>query len=165
VARPATLKKENQLNKLCSVARPIWRGIEVEPHWKLGVRYAEPPAHLLLRGEFPVVRLRPQAGYRVIPRGRRASIRTIAKRRSQSNTSIAWLIRLFGPSGDVVEVVGIHIDMTERKQTEEARLEAQYTLANANRVATIGQLTARLHMRSISPLAHSSRTLMPLSDR
>lgn len=51
---------------------------------------------------------------------------------------------VFGPSGNVVEVVGTHIDMTERKQAEEARLDAQNELAHANRVATIGQLTASI---------------------
>jgi PAS domain S-box-containing protein len=51
---------------------------------------------------------------------------------------------VFSPSGDVVEVVGTHIDMTERKQAEQARLDAQNELAHANRVATIGQLTASI---------------------
>jgi PAS domain S-box-containing protein len=51
---------------------------------------------------------------------------------------------VFDASGDVVEVVGTHIDVTERKQAEEARLEAQNKLAHANRVATIGQLTASI---------------------
>jgi PAS domain S-box-containing protein len=51
---------------------------------------------------------------------------------------------VFGASGDVVEVVGTHIDVTERKQAEEARLDAQNKLAHANRVATIGQLTASI---------------------
>jgi PAS domain S-box-containing protein len=45
---------------------------------------------------------------------------------------------VFGPSGQVVEVVGTHIDVTERKQAEEARLDAQHELAHANRVAAIG---------------------------
>ena len=51
---------------------------------------------------------------------------------------------VFDVSGDVVEVVGTHIDVTERKRTEEARLDAQNKLAHANRVATIGQLTASI---------------------
>ena len=51
---------------------------------------------------------------------------------------------VFDASGDVVEVVGTHIDVTERKQAEEARLDAQNKLAHANRVATIGQLTASI---------------------
>lgn len=40
--------------------------------------------------------------------------------------------------------MGNNIDMTERKPTEEARLDAQYRLAHANRVPTIGQLTASI---------------------
>jgi PAS domain S-box-containing protein len=51
---------------------------------------------------------------------------------------------VFGPSGDVVEVVGTHIDMTARREVEEARHHAQNQLAHANRVATIGQLTASI---------------------
>jgi PAS domain S-box-containing protein len=51
---------------------------------------------------------------------------------------------VFDASGDVVEVVGTHIDVTERNQAEEARLDAQNKLAHANRVATIGQLTASI---------------------
>jgi PAS domain S-box-containing protein len=51
---------------------------------------------------------------------------------------------VFGPSGGVIEVVGTHIDVTERKQAEEARLDAQHKLAHANRVATMGQLTASI---------------------
>jgi PAS domain S-box-containing protein len=51
---------------------------------------------------------------------------------------------VFDASGDVVEVVGTHIDVTERRQAEEARLDAQNKLAHANRVATIGQLTASI---------------------
>ena len=51
---------------------------------------------------------------------------------------------VFDASGDVVEVVGTHIDVTERKQAEETRLDAQNKLAHANRVATIGQLTASI---------------------
>jgi PAS domain S-box-containing protein len=51
---------------------------------------------------------------------------------------------VFGPSGQIVEVVGTHIDVTERKQAEEARLDAQHELAHANRVAAIGQLMASI---------------------
>lgn len=47
-------------------------------------------------------------------------------------------------SGDLVEFVGTFIDMTERKLAEEARLDAQSRLAHANRVTTMGHLTASI---------------------
>jgi C4-dicarboxylate-specific signal transduction histidine kinase len=40
--------------------------------------------------------------------------------------------------------VATHIDVTERKRAEEAYREAQLELAHANRVATMGQLTASI---------------------
>jgi C4-dicarboxylate-specific signal transduction histidine kinase len=40
--------------------------------------------------------------------------------------------------------VGSSIDVTERKQAEEARLDAQNKLAHANRVTTMGQLAASI---------------------
>jgi len=49
-----------------------------------------------------------------------------------------------GPSGDLVEIVGSCIDVTERKLAEEARLDAQNKLAHANRVTTMGQLAASI---------------------
>jgi C4-dicarboxylate-specific signal transduction histidine kinase len=48
------------------------------------------------------------------------------------------------PSGDLVEIVGSSIDVTERKRAEEARLNAQNKLSHANRVATTGQLAASI---------------------
>lgn len=75
---------------------------------------------------------------------------------------------VFGPSGDVVEVVGTHIDVTERKQAEEARLDAQYKLSHANRVATIGQLTASIAHEVNQPVgalvtnAHSALRLLKM---
>jgi PAS domain S-box-containing protein len=51
---------------------------------------------------------------------------------------------VFDLSGRLIEFVGTHIDMTERKHAEQARLDAQNELAHANRVATIGQLTASI---------------------
>jgi PAS domain S-box-containing protein len=48
------------------------------------------------------------------------------------------------PSGDLVNFVGTSVDMTERKRAEEARLDAQNKLAHANRVTTMGHLTASI---------------------
>jgi PAS domain S-box-containing protein len=47
-------------------------------------------------------------------------------------------------AGDVIEFVGTSIDMTERRQAEESRQDAQNKLAHANRVTTMGQLTASI---------------------
>jgi PAS domain S-box-containing protein len=51
---------------------------------------------------------------------------------------------VFSTNGELVEVVATHIDVTERKRAEEAYREAQLELAHANRVATMGQLTASI---------------------
>jgi PAS domain S-box-containing protein len=47
-------------------------------------------------------------------------------------------------NGGLVEVIATQIDVTERKRAEEAYREAQLELAHANRVATMGQLTASI---------------------
>jgi C4-dicarboxylate-specific signal transduction histidine kinase len=51
---------------------------------------------------------------------------------------------VFLASGELLEIVGTPVDVTERKRTEEAYREAQLGLAHANRVATIGQLTSSI---------------------
>ncbi|MEH2488803.1 ATP-binding protein [Bradyrhizobium sp. AZCC 2230] len=51
---------------------------------------------------------------------------------------------VFSTNGKLVEVVDTEIDVTERKRAEEAYREAQMALAHANRVATMGQLTASI---------------------
>jgi PAS domain S-box-containing protein len=56
-------------------------------------------------------------------------------------------------SGDLVEFVGTSIDMTERKRAEEARLDAQSKLAHANRVTTMGHLTASIAHEVRQPIA------------
>ena len=47
---------------------------------------------------------------------------------------------VLGPSGDLVEFVGTVMDVTERRRAEEDR----QALAHANRIATMGQLTASI---------------------
>jgi PAS domain S-box-containing protein len=51
---------------------------------------------------------------------------------------------VFSASGELLEIVGTPVDVTERKRAEEAYREAQLELAHANRVATMGQLTASI---------------------
>jgi C4-dicarboxylate-specific signal transduction histidine kinase len=51
---------------------------------------------------------------------------------------------VFSTNGELVEVVDTEIDVTERMRAEEAYREAQMALAHANRVATMGQLTASI---------------------
>ncbi len=63
---------------------------------------------------------------------------------------------VFSASGDLMEVVGSHIDVTERKRSEEERerlrqLEAE--LAHVNRVTTMGELTASLAHEVNQPIA------------
>jgi hypothetical protein len=47
---------------------------------------------------------------------------------------------VLGPSGDLVEFVGTVMDVTERRRAEEER----QALAHANRIMTMGQLTASI---------------------
>ncbi len=47
---------------------------------------------------------------------------------------------VFGPSGDLVEFVGTVMDVTERRRAEDER----QALAHANRITTMGQLTASI---------------------
>jgi PAS domain S-box-containing protein len=68
----------------------------------------------------------------------------------------AILHRKVDPSGDVVEVIGTHIDVTERKRAEKERerlrqLEAD--LAHINRVSILGELTAALAHEIRQPIA------------
>ena len=60
---------------------------------------------------------------------------------------------VLGPAGDVLEFVGTSIDMTERRQAEESRQDAQNKLAHANRVSTMGQLTASIAHEIKQPIA------------
>jgi PAS domain S-box-containing protein len=56
---------------------------------------------------------------------------------------------VFGASGDVVEAVGTVIDVTERRRAEEGR----QALAHANRITTMGQLTASISHEINQPIA------------
>ena len=56
-------------------------------------------------------------------------------------------------SGALVEFVGTSIDMTELRQAEEARLDAQNKLSHANRVTTMGQLAASIAHEVKQPIA------------
>jgi PAS domain S-box-containing protein len=56
-------------------------------------------------------------------------------------------------AGDVVGFVGTSIDVTERRQAEESRQDAQNKLAHANRVTAMGQLTASIAHEVSQPIA------------
>jgi PAS domain S-box-containing protein len=63
---------------------------------------------------------------------------------------------VFGASGELIEVVGTQIDVTERKRAEEERerlRQAQADLAHINRVTTMGELTASLAHEIKQPIA------------
>jgi PAS domain S-box-containing protein len=56
---------------------------------------------------------------------------------------------VLSPSGEVVEFVGTVMDVTERRRAEEER----QALAHANRIATMGQLTASIAHEVNQPIA------------
>src|SRR5207253_2439368 len=63
---------------------------------------------------------------------------------------------VFSASGDLVEVVGTQLDVTERKRAEEERerlRQLQAELAHINRVTTMGELTASLAHEVNQPIA------------
>ena len=60
---------------------------------------------------------------------------------------------VFSSSGELVEVVGTNMDVTERKFAEEALRQAQADLAHVNRVTTMGELTASLAHEIKQPIA------------
>ncbi|MGD0646677.1 MAG: PAS domain-containing protein [Acidobacteriaceae bacterium] len=65
---------------------------------------------------------------------------------------------VLSPSGDLIEIVGTGIDVTERKKAEEERerlRQAQADLAHANRVTTMGELTASVAHEVNQPIAAS----------
>src|SRR6266852_3730231 len=63
---------------------------------------------------------------------------------------------VFSTSGELIEVVGTQLDVTERKRAEEEReklRQAQADLAHINRVTTMGELTASLAHEVNQPIA------------
>jgi PAS domain S-box-containing protein len=60
---------------------------------------------------------------------------------------------ILNTAGNVVEFVGTSIDVTERRQAEESRQDAQNKLTHANRVTTMGQLTASIAHEINQPIA------------
>jgi PAS domain S-box-containing protein len=63
---------------------------------------------------------------------------------------------VFNASGELIEVVGTQLDVTERKRAEEERerlRQAQAELAHINRVTTMGELTASLAHEIKQPIA------------
>jgi PAS domain S-box-containing protein len=60
---------------------------------------------------------------------------------------------VFDARGKLVEYVGTTVDVTERKRAEEALNKTQMELAHANRVATMGQLTASIAHEVNQPVA------------
>jgi C4-dicarboxylate-specific signal transduction histidine kinase len=64
--------------------------------------------------------------------------------------------RVFSASGELIEVIGTQLDVTERKHAEEERerlRQAQADLAHMNRVTTMGELTASLAHEIKQPIA------------
>ncbi len=60
---------------------------------------------------------------------------------------------VFETSGELVEFIGSSTDVTERTRAAEALRQAQADLARANRITTMGELTASLAHEVIQPLA------------
>jgi PAS domain S-box-containing protein len=60
---------------------------------------------------------------------------------------------VFSASGELVEVVGTNMDVTERKRAEEALREAQADLAHVSRITNMGELTASLAHEIKQPIS------------
>jgi PAS domain S-box-containing protein len=59
---------------------------------------------------------------------------------------------VFRKSGELVEIIGAAIDITERKRAEEQQREAQAELAHVTRVATLGELAGSIAHEVNQPL-------------
>jgi PAS domain S-box-containing protein len=59
---------------------------------------------------------------------------------------------VFDASGDLLEIVGTSLDITDRKRVEDALREAQADVARVNRVATLGALVASVAHEVNQPL-------------
>ena len=76
----------------------------------------------------------------VLPDGAVKSIRTVGH-------------PILNQSGDLVEFVGTFMDVTERKQAEEALRQAQADLAHVSRVTTLGEMAASIAHEVDQPLS------------
>ncbi len=56
-------------------------------------------------------------------------------------------------SGEPIEVLGTHVDVTERKRAEEALRQAQAALAHVTRLTTMGEMTASIAHEVNQPLS------------
>ena len=59
---------------------------------------------------------------------------------------------VLNPAGELVQVLGTMVDITERKRAEEALRQVQADLAHVSRVATLGELTASIAHEVNQPL-------------
>jgi len=60
---------------------------------------------------------------------------------------------VFSASGELIEVVGTNMDVTERKRAEEALRQARADLAHVSRITTMGELTASLAHEIKQPIS------------
>ncbi len=60
---------------------------------------------------------------------------------------------VFSARGELVEVVGTNMDVTERKRAEEALRQAQADLAHVTRITTMGELTASVAHEIKQPIS------------
>ena len=75
---------------------------------------------------------------------------------------------VFSASGELVEIVGTNMDVTERKRAEEVLRQAQTDLAHVSRITTMGELTASLAHEIRQPIsaAHTdAKTCLRWLDR
>jgi PAS domain S-box-containing protein len=74
----------------------------------------------------------------------------------------------FEASGDVVEYIGVSMDVTERKRAEASLQTVQAELARVSRVTTLGQLTASIAHEIVQPIGsvrNNARAALNFLDR